>query len=141
MSFIYIAPRTGAVRPGVKKVKGAICRIGHIKHQRGDLKRCGVHKVETLTISCVVFDPLDGSSNIDAGVNVGTIFGIYKVKEGGKGGIEDVLKPGKDLVAAGYTMYVPSPCPTPISLSPHRVSVVLADSQVRFVVQPRPLDR
>jgi fructose-1,6-bisphosphatase len=29
--------------------------------------------------SCVVFDPLDGSSNIDAGVNVGTIFGIYKV--------------------------------------------------------------
>lgn len=29
--------------------------------------------------SCVVFDPLDGSSNIDAGVNVGTIFGVYKV--------------------------------------------------------------
>ena len=28
---------------------------------------------------CVVFDPLDGSSNIDAGVNVGTIFGIYEV--------------------------------------------------------------
>ncbi len=28
---------------------------------------------------CVVFDPLDGSSNIDAGVNVGTIFGIWKV--------------------------------------------------------------
>ena len=27
---------------------------------------------------CVVFDPLDGSSNIDAGVNVGTIFGIYR---------------------------------------------------------------
>ena len=27
---------------------------------------------------CVVFDPLDGSSNIDAGVNIGTIFGIYK---------------------------------------------------------------
>ena len=28
---------------------------------------------------CVVFDPLDGSSNIDAGVNIGTIFGIYEV--------------------------------------------------------------
>lgn len=27
---------------------------------------------------CVVFDPLDGSSNIDAGVNIGTIFGIYR---------------------------------------------------------------
>jgi hypothetical protein len=32
--------------------------------------------------SCVVFDPLDGSSNIDAGVNVGTIFGVYKVVSG-----------------------------------------------------------
>lgn len=28
---------------------------------------------------CVVFDPLDGSSNIDAGVNIGTIFGVYKI--------------------------------------------------------------
>ncbi|CAJ0635435.1 9943_t:CDS:2 [Entrophospora sp. SA101] len=40
---------------------------------------------------CVVFDPLDGSSNIDAGVNVGTIF--------------DVLRPGSDMVIAGYCMY------------------------------------
>lgn len=31
---------------------------------------------------CVVFDPLDGSSNIDAGVNIGTIFGVYKVVSG-----------------------------------------------------------
>ena len=31
---------------------------------------------------CVVFDPLDGSSNIDAGVNVGTIFGVYRVVSG-----------------------------------------------------------
>jgi len=54
---------------------------------------------------CVVFDPLDGSSNIDAGVNVGTIFGIYKVREGSEGTIEDVLRPGKEMVAAGYTMY------------------------------------
>lgn len=54
---------------------------------------------------CVVFDPLDGSSNIDAGVNVGTIFGIYQVREGSKGSIEDVLRPGSEMVAAGYTMY------------------------------------
>ncbi|CAE6463754.1 unnamed protein product [Rhizoctonia solani] len=54
---------------------------------------------------CVVFDPLDGSSNIDAGVNIGTIFGIYKVKEGSKGTVEDVLRPGSEMVAAGYTMY------------------------------------
>lgn len=38
------------------------------------------HGPRSLTrASCVVFDPLDGSSNIDAGVNVGTIFGVYKV--------------------------------------------------------------
>jgi len=54
---------------------------------------------------CVVFDPLDGSSNIDAGVNVGTIFGIYKVREGSAGTVEDVLRPGSEMVAAGYTMY------------------------------------
>ncbi|KAG6818116.1 hypothetical protein H0H87_000021 [Tephrocybe sp. NHM501043] len=54
---------------------------------------------------CVVFDPLDGSSNIDAGVNIGTIFGIYKVQPGSKGTIEDVLRPGSEMVAAGYTMY------------------------------------
>jgi len=54
---------------------------------------------------CVVFDPLDGSSNIDAGVNIGTIFGIYKVKSEGKPSLSDVLRPGSEMVAAGYTMY------------------------------------
>lgn len=49
---------------------------------------------------CVVFDPLDGSSNIDAGVNIGTIFGIYTVREGSKGEVADVLRPGTDMVAA-----------------------------------------
>ncbi|KAI0273636.1 fructose-1,6-bisphosphatase class 1/Sedoheputulose-1,7-bisphosphatase [Gloeopeniophorella convolvens] len=54
---------------------------------------------------CVVFDPLDGSSNIDAGVNIGTIFGIYEIAPGSKGTIQDVLRPGSQMVAAGYTMY------------------------------------
>jgi len=54
---------------------------------------------------CVVFDPLDGSSNIDAGVNIGTIFGIYRIKPGSTGTIADVLRPGSEMVAAGYTMY------------------------------------
>jgi fructose-1,6-bisphosphatase I len=54
---------------------------------------------------CVVFDPLDGSSNIDAGVNIGTIFGIYKIRPDSKGEIADVLRPGSEMVAAGYTMY------------------------------------
>ncbi|WFD01793.1 fructose-bisphosphatase [Malassezia obtusa] len=54
---------------------------------------------------CIVFDPLDGSSNIDAGVNVGTIFGIYKLQEGSTGSMKDVLRPGREMVAAGYCMY------------------------------------
>jgi len=54
---------------------------------------------------CVVFDPLDGSSNIDAGVNIGTIFGIYRVRDDSPGTVGDVLRPGTDMVAAGYTMY------------------------------------
>lgn len=39
------------------------------------------------------------SSNIDAGVNIGTIFGIYKVKDGSVGTVDDVLRPGKEMVA------------------------------------------
>lgn len=53
---------------------------------------------------CVVFDPLDGSSNIDCGVSIGTIFGIYKVKDD-KHDVSSVLCPGKEMVAAGYCMY------------------------------------
>lgn len=54
---------------------------------------------------CVVFDPLDGSSNIDSGISIGTIFGVYHVKEGSSGSVEDVLRPGREMVAAGYAMY------------------------------------
>ena len=41
---------------------------------------------------CVVMDPLDGSSNIDCGVSIGTIFGIYRVQPGSSGSVEDVLR-------------------------------------------------
>lgn len=53
----------------------------------------------------VVCDPIDGSSNLDAGVSVGTIFGIYKLLPGSSGTINDVLRRGTEMVAAGYTMY------------------------------------
>lgn len=53
----------------------------------------------------VVCDPIDGSSNLDAGVSVGTIFGVFKLPEGAQGSKEDLLKPGTDLVASGFTMY------------------------------------
>jgi len=53
----------------------------------------------------VVCDPIDGSSNLDAGVSVGTIFGIFLLPEDAKGTKEDLLKPGTELVASGFTMY------------------------------------
>ncbi|PSN60905.1 inositol phosphatase [Corynespora cassiicola Philippines] len=53
----------------------------------------------------VACDPIDGSSNLDAGVSVGTIFAIYKLADGAKGTKEDLLRPGTDMVASGFTMY------------------------------------
>jgi fructose-1,6-bisphosphatase I len=54
----------------------------------------------------VLFDPLDGSSNIDLNVTIGTIFSIYrKVSTGANGSIEDLLQPGEQQVAAGYIVY------------------------------------
>jgi len=57
----------------------------------------------------IVFDPLDGSSNIDVNVNVGTIFSIYRRKEeADANAIDSVLQPGSCQVAAGYVLYGPS---------------------------------
>ncbi len=55
----------------------------------------------------VAIDPLDGSSNIEANVSIGTIFSIYRrVSEVGEGGkVEDMLQPGINQVAAGYVIY------------------------------------
>lgn len=54
---------------------------------------------------CVVFDPLDGSSNIDCAVSIGSIFGVYRVREGCTGSVKDVLQPGNKMIAAGYCLY------------------------------------
>lgn len=54
----------------------------------------------------LLFDPLDGSSNIDYNVGVGTIFSIYtRVSESGPGTVEDCLQNGRKMVAAGYIVY------------------------------------
>lgn len=55
----------------------------------------------------LLFDPLDGSSNIDANINIGTIFSIFKRKspEGTRGTLADCLQRGVEQVAAGYVVY------------------------------------
>lgn len=52
----------------------------------------------------VACDPIDGSSNLDAGVSVGTIFAVHKLSAD-EPNAGDILRPGSDLVAAGFTMY------------------------------------
>jgi fructose-1,6-bisphosphatase I len=58
----------------------------------------------------LLFDPLDGSSNIDYSVSIGTIFSILRRRspEGTPGTVEDCLQQGRDIVAAGYVLYGPS---------------------------------
>ena len=54
----------------------------------------------------VAFDPLDGSSNIDVNVSVGSIFAIYRrTSLSGPGTLEDFMQRGTELVAAGYVIY------------------------------------
>lgn len=54
----------------------------------------------------LLYDPLDGSSNVDYNVPIGTIFAVYKrISEDGPGTLEDFLQPGRSLVASGYIAY------------------------------------
>ncbi len=54
----------------------------------------------------LLYDPLDGSSNIDANVSVGTIFSVYRRRsESGDGTLDDLLRPGTEQVCAGYVIY------------------------------------
>jgi len=56
----------------------------------------------------VLFDPLDGSSNIDINSLVGTIFSVYRAKAGQSAEDRNFLRPGHEQIAAGYVLYGPS---------------------------------
>lgn len=54
----------------------------------------------------LIYDPLDGSSNIDANVSIGTIWSIHrKISDHPRGCLEDCVQPGRQQVAAGYVLY------------------------------------
>ena len=55
-----------------------------------------------------LFDPLDGSSNIDVNLTVGTIFSILRCREGVDPVVEDFLRKGSEQVCAGFVLYGPS---------------------------------
>ena len=54
----------------------------------------------------LMFDPLDGSTNIDVNISIGTIFSVHKrLNEDGEPGLADCLQPGRTQLAAGYIIY------------------------------------
>lgn len=70
-------------------------------------EECIPVKDETRGPYCVAFDPLDGSSNVDCNVSVGSIFSVYK-RESPNDTIataKDILRPGTEIVVSGYCLY------------------------------------
>ena len=71
----------------------------------------------------IAIDPLDGSSNIDTNVSIGTIFGIYPAMDTPEASF---LRPGRDLLAAGYAIYGPQ-C---------ALILTLGDGVLKYVLDP-----
>lgn len=81
---------------------GRLCAMASEEHE--DIIEIPAHFGKGKYI--LLYDPLDGSSNIDVNVSVGTIFAIHrKISDGELGTMTDVLQSGRSLVAAGYVIY------------------------------------
>lgn len=93
--MIYRMERCGALCAMSSEEEANLIRVGP-EFPRGDY--------------ILIFDPLDGSSNIDVNVDVGTIFSILRRPAGNTGEVklEEVLQPGIQQVGAGYILYGPS---------------------------------
>lgn len=82
--------------------RGQCCLLASEEMEKPVLKEMGSGSGNYV----VIFDPLDGSSNIDVNVSIGTIFSIYRRRSlSGVPGDEDLLQPGSELLAAGYVIY------------------------------------
>ncbi len=93
----------------------------------------------------LVYDPLDGSSNIDVNVSIGTIFGVYRcVDWARRGRVEDCLQAGNKLLAAGYVLYGSSTMLVystgqgvhGFTLDPHIGEFLLSHPNIRFTDPP-----
>lgn len=85
------------------KSGGQCCAIGSEENEEIILLDSGVSKYGKYVVS---IDPLDGSSNIESNVSIGTLFSIYRRRTvRGDAELEDFLQPGRNQVAAGYIIY------------------------------------
>lgn len=83
---------------------GVVCAVGSEEEEELVLVDQGKERGNYV----IFFDPLDGSSNIDANVSIGTIFSIYRVEDTTELTKENILRKGTEQVAAGYFLYGPS---------------------------------
>ncbi len=91
-AFIRVLEQTGLVCRIVSEEMTAPARL---------IENCPLSRY------ALVFDPLDGSSNIDANLAVGSIFSVLQAEGIDEGNNEDLLQPGRRQVAAGYILYGP----------------------------------
>jgi fructose-1,6-bisphosphatase I len=85
-----------------------LCSV--LERSRGCALIASEEMEEALTVNkdgkyVVMFDPLDGSSNIDVNVTIGTIFGVMRAPSDDAPLLSAALRPGRELLAAGYAVY------------------------------------
>jgi len=81
---------------------GKVCAIATEENE----KVTEIHEDHFVGTYAINMDPLDGSSNIDVNVSVGTIFSVHRKRSQGRGGSEeDCLQVGRKQVCAGYVIY------------------------------------
>ena len=86
------------------KTRGEVCGVGS---EENDEYIAFDNEISKNGKYIILMDPLDGSSNIDVNVSIGTIFSIFRRVSpvGEKATIEDFLQPGTKQIAAGYVIY------------------------------------
>jgi fructose-1,6-bisphosphatase I len=91
---------------GAMKVSGHLCAVASEESENYiPIEETFMGKRHLSRYVCH-FDPLDGSSNIDANISIGTIFSIYRrISKSGPGTLEDCLQKGYKQVAGGYVIY------------------------------------
>ena len=88
----------------LKRTLGYRGNVGIIASEEDDEPRV-LQEVQKEDSYIIMFDPLDGSSNIDVNVSVGTIFTIFRNPPEVEGAEKSVLQPGSKQVASGYVLY------------------------------------
>lgn len=89
-------------------IKQALCHTGRVAVMASEEDEKPIEVPPNYPVGkyVVLFDPLDGSSNIDSNASVGTIFSIFRrVTPPGQGNLRDLLQPGREQVVAGYMIY------------------------------------